>query len=391
MKKQELGFSLVEVMIAVVILSLVGGALLNGLISQENTSKKITVNTSAFSKLDAAVDLINATKFRACGPLPLNPYAGLLPSDVTVTVYALPRKSSSAWKPCGDAIWDTQPPSLMQRIELTTPYSSMGTIRRYILKTFSPKTDSYSFDVGPNPAQIVLGPLPGPNDASNPLTGSLSLTPSSSSYCFFPLYSDLYDLESPGFSPTLNSSCSYQLSVDARSATKPGSYDFDFGAIQVSGANAGQLGNPKTVTVLVKGPLSVATAVRVPVRGVLTSDYGCTAFNSSTATAYCEISLSRITNTGTLSGLQFDSTYTPAIIGSSNGSLTNSLINSAVISQSADAITLKVWKVNTTPATTTALCYSTGAYATNTKILIYLRDAGYTSRAFSVEVTVKCA
>lgn len=339
--RKSLGFSLIEVMIAVVILALVGTVTLNGLLNGRANSDKISVNSLTFAQIDSAAQTLTAAPYRACSTSQTNPYLSeTLPSRVSVvSVEGLTRAGD--WISCGNASWATQS-SVIQRVKIEAPYTnkpdgspytradaaSAKYVTRTILKTFPALTYASNYSVKivrPDNGQetanydVVMGPIPGPTATSDSFTLRVENNASS---CFQILPSDYTTSET--LNPTITNPCpglsggtsSVRVRLPGASSLgtaviKPGTYSVDIGAFNSS---TGDFAKPASLRVIVKPSLQVTMEIQNVSGTTTTPGTSCNAFKNTKTTAtiaYCLVKLRIVPGTGTGQGIAVVPLVTP--------------------------------------------------------------------------------
>lgn len=129
--RHSAGFSLVEVMLAVVILGVTGLALLDGLQGSLLQTRRISVHAGTAIALDAAVDNIEAAPYVSCS-VNAAPYATLpsglaLPTGITVSVQEFVPTASPAWQTCQN----TKTAGSAQSIVLTAADGTTRSMMRF--------------------------------------------------------------------------------------------------------------------------------------------------------------------------------------------------------------------------------------------------------------------
>ncbi|MFM7029887.1 MAG: type II secretion system protein J, partial [Micrococcales bacterium] len=128
-RTRDEGFSLIEVVIAAVILGLVSVALLNGLSTLNLASKLQKTPSQEYANLATAQVLVQRTAFTACSTN-ANPYATALNTQLTalnvsiVSIKGIPANDTTKWYTCGSS-WpvdgsgvQTAAPTVLQQITL---------------------------------------------------------------------------------------------------------------------------------------------------------------------------------------------------------------------------------------------------------------------------------
>lgn len=256
------GFSLVEVMIAVTILLVVGGILLNGLLNQQKTTGKVTFNSQALSDLSSAAGSIAATPYVPCGSSQdatnLNPYSNVnRPTLVQIdSVEGLTK--AKAWKPCGDAAWQSEAP-MIQRVKISTPVSAIANskkISRTVLKYFSGSAGSYDQSYKVNNLAVSMGPATSTDSTKTTSTQLLTATKDQGLTCFF-----LFPATYSGLTASIpsNTACgtSAQITITLGLAAT-GTYLIDVGAFNKTN---GKLAIVGTINVTVRPPLALTATV----------------------------------------------------------------------------------------------------------------------------------
>jgi len=136
-KRRDEGFSLIEVIIAAVILGFVSVALLNGLNTVNLTSRLQHTPTQEYANLATAQVLIQRTTFTACSTN-ANPYAALNTQLTAlkvsiVSVKGIPANDTTKWDTCGNS-WpvdgsgnQTDAPTVLQQITLQATIGRLST------------------------------------------------------------------------------------------------------------------------------------------------------------------------------------------------------------------------------------------------------------------------
>lgn len=329
MYKKSQGFSLVEVMIAVVILGVVGSVLINGLLTGRANSEKVSVNAQVFTRLDAAAQVIAATPYLTCSIAGTNPYETLsLPDRVTVErVDGITR--AGQWVQCGDATWGNQS-TIIQRVIIKAPYTNNADgsaytgegakyIRRTVLKAAPGGNYGANYSVKIASASrydLSLGPIPGPGgwspnltlDSENLAQTCFQVLPSTitSSSRFNPTITNACpEAGSPRATPTVKVNLPAVTAANAASASiKPGTYNIDIGGFNIT---TGEFASPATLRITVKPTLQVSVSIVNFVSPTSTSGTTCTKFKNtktSATVAYCLVKLSVVPDTGTGAGIK---------------------------------------------------------------------------------------
>ena len=142
--RSQAGLSLVEVLIAVVILSVVGGAVLNSISSGDLRTKSLSNNQREFNYLTAASEILVSLPFVSCNPNNTNPYseASSKISPVVLDNVEAFDYISNSWLACSNPLWNTLKPSLVQRLNFSYPDSPP--ITRSVIKNLKSGTSEYS-------------------------------------------------------------------------------------------------------------------------------------------------------------------------------------------------------------------------------------------------------
>lgn len=385
------GFSLVEVMIAVTILLVVGGILLNGLLNQQKTTGKVTFNSQALSDLSSAAGSIAATPYVPCGSSQdatnLNPYSNVSrPTLVQIdSVEGLTK--AKVWKPCGDAAWQSEAP-MIQRVKISTPVSAIANsqkISRTVLKYFSGSAGGYDQSYKVNKLQFNLGPATSTDSTKTTSSQLLTATKNQDLTCFF-LFPATYN----GITVSIpsNSACgtNAQLTISLGSSAT-GTYLVEVGAFNKTNGNLAIVG---TMNVTVRPPLNLSAAV-VNTAGSTTTLL-CDGFKNSMTVSTtqtkspfswtykdfpCKVTVSEVTGTGeggfVFTSYSVDATGYAAsdiVVGTLPSGATNSTPFTAAVTVNANSsltisINLKAGTVTSTttstkPSNWTDLC-NTGA------------------------------
>lgn len=133
----EQGFSLVEVLIAVVVLGLTGVALLNGLQSTVLQSRATTTGANAAISLSAAAEILKAAPFVSCADDP-TPYEQLpnglaLPTGLTIDVQEFIATATTPWQACNAV----ERAGSVQQITIRDAKGSTRTLLRFAATTAS--------------------------------------------------------------------------------------------------------------------------------------------------------------------------------------------------------------------------------------------------------------
>ena len=375
------GFSLVEVMIAVVILVSVGGILLNGLLNQQKTTGKVTLNSQAMSDLSSAAESIAATPYIPCGisqdASNLNPYNNVnRPTLVTIdSVEGLTK--AKQWKPCGDNAWANEAP-MIQRVKISTAASTASNSRqisRTVLKYFSGTAGSYDQSYKVNKIQLDLGPATSTDSTKTSSTRSLTVTKDQGDTCFF-LFPAVYKGITVSI-PAENTCGSGAKITVSLSSTATGTYLVDVGAFNKL---SGKLAIVGTLNLVVRPPLSLSASV-VNTAGTTTNllcdgfknsmTYTFTSQKNGSVTTYtftyvakpCKITIAPVVGTGeggfVFTSYSVDATGYPAsdiTVGTlPTGATTSTPFTSAVtVSSGSLTVTLNLKSGTTTTSTTSS-------------------------------------
>lgn len=144
--KSALGFSLVEVIIAIVILGLAGAALINGITSSNLGSRKANDKALAFAALTAYGEAIASASFATCNENLANPYSSISKPTVktgesvaisSVSGLIVSGAYAGQWKDCGSGWPTSEKASLVQKVKIAYLDASGATkFTRSITKTF---------------------------------------------------------------------------------------------------------------------------------------------------------------------------------------------------------------------------------------------------------------
>ena len=179
-KRNEQGSSLLEVIVAVVILAVVGTTLLGGLNSANLAQRKTAQVAFAENQMQMGNDALALTDFTACDSTTVNPYTGVnLPSNVTILSVEVLDPTTSAVTACSAITTTTaKAAESVQQIKLQYTNSATGITRtRTTLKYLQALTTNLSTDckaagysvntITPSNMQLVAGDS---NVASNALS-----------------------------------------------------------------------------------------------------------------------------------------------------------------------------------------------------------------------------
>lgn len=130
-RHQDQGFSLVEVLLAVLVLGVTGVALLDGLQSNLLQSRKASASTNSIVNLATAVDVLRAAPFVSCAS-DSQPYAQLpngltLPDGISVTVTEFVSTSATPWQQCSQVSMA----GAVQNLIVTAPDGSTRSLMRF--------------------------------------------------------------------------------------------------------------------------------------------------------------------------------------------------------------------------------------------------------------------
>jgi Tfp pilus assembly protein PilV len=145
----ESGSSLLEVIVAVVILAVVGSTLLGGLNSANLSQKKTAQVAFAENAMQMGNDSLALTSFTACDSTTQNPYAGLsLPANVTVISVSVVDPTTNAITPCsGITTAAAKTAETVEQIKLQYINAVTGVNRvRYVQKYLQTLTTNLSTD-----------------------------------------------------------------------------------------------------------------------------------------------------------------------------------------------------------------------------------------------------
>ena len=148
-RENERGSSLLEVIVAVVILGVVGSTLLGGLNSANLAQKKTAQVAFAENSMQMGNDSLALTSFSACDSSAQNPYANVsLPSNVTVISVSVVDPTTNVVTPCsGITTAAAKSAETVQQIKLQYTNAITGVSRvRYVQKYLQTLTTNLSTD-----------------------------------------------------------------------------------------------------------------------------------------------------------------------------------------------------------------------------------------------------
>lgn len=312
-RKNDGGFSLAEVVIAMVILVVAGSILLNGLVSNQRLNSKVNNQSLRFGSLLTAADIVTAAPFTGCKKVASGqpatssfPYVDLaLPTNVTVekVEWLSPMR---VWNSC--AVVPDKAPNI-QRVILKYQSGSV-VIRRTVLKTFGADPVAYTAGYGvriinpvTNSPVAALKREMGPTSPSraDAMTASLGLsaTTGASNTCYYLLPTQSVAVEATVTSPD-GTACgtSTTVNITTLSSTTPiGTYTFDIAGFN---PDTGGIAYPATLVIRVRPSLQLDYLIQYAGSGSSWIDSntatGCTSFN----TKACRVILTPFPNTGSI-------------------------------------------------------------------------------------------
>lgn len=415
------GFSLVEVMIAVLILTVVGGILLNGLINQQKTTGKVVTNSQSLSDLSSAAESIAAAPYVSCGisqdATNLNPYKNVARADLVQIDSVAGLTKAREWKACGDSAWASEAP-MIQRVVISTPVSTAANSRRIsrtVLKYFSGSAASYDQNYKVNKLQFDLGPATSSDATKTTSTKSLTVTQDQSLTCFF-LFPAAYNGITASIPSANSCGASAKLTISLDSAAT-GTYLVDVGAFNQSNGNLAIVG---TMNIVVRPPLAINTTV-VNTAGT-TTNLLCDGFKNSmtvstTSTknpfiwtykdAPCKTTVSEVTGTGE-GGFVFTSYSVDAlgyaasdiVVGTLPSGATSSTPFTTPVSVSANSsltitLSLKSGTVTSTstktaPTNWTDLCSSVSGKPQTATVTLNFKQSTESTLVIPVAIRITC-
>ena len=169
-KRNEQGSSLLEVIVAVVILAVVGSTLLGGLNSANLAQRKTAQVAFAENQMQMGNDALALTDFVACDSTLTNPYAGVsLPNNVTILSVGVFNPSTSAVTACSSITTAAaKTAETVEQIKIQYTNGVTGITRtRTVLKYLQALTTNLSTDckaagysvntISPSTMQLVAG------------------------------------------------------------------------------------------------------------------------------------------------------------------------------------------------------------------------------------------